>query len=225
MKIDEIDDLAVAKQVMRLLEEQNARLTDKLNELAEKLSKLLGTDSARQLEIEIVKLQEEKALLEKRVFGRSSERQSREREDKERTEHPGHGPRKQPELPFEERVHGFEGTVSCGLCGAHVETWSDQFEESEEITVVQRRFVILKHKRQKARCRCYAKVVTAPGPTKLIPGGRYDRIRSRRGGVQVPRSPTAATTGAHDGAGWLARRLADPVGSAQRVGGSSEADA
>jgi len=38
---------------------------------------------------------------------------------------------------------------------------------------VKRSFVIEKHLRKKYRCRCNANVVTAPGPDKLIPGGRY----------------------------------------------------
>ena len=49
----------------------------------------------------------------------------------------------------------------------------DQAEESEEITVVERRFLRVRHRRHKYRCRCNGCVVTAPGPAKLIPGGRY----------------------------------------------------
>jgi transposase len=46
-------------------------------------------------------------------------------------------------------------------------------EDAEEITVERRRFVVLKHKRHKYRCRCNGAVKTAPGPLRLIPGGRY----------------------------------------------------
>jgi len=49
----------------------------------------------------------------------------------------------------------------------------DQAEESEEITVVGVEYKILKHRRQKYRCRCNEQVMTAAGPAKLIPGGRY----------------------------------------------------
>ena len=48
-----------------------------------------------------------------------------------------------------------------------------QYESSEEVTVVELQFKVLAHHRQKYRCRCNANVVTAPGPDKLIPGGRY----------------------------------------------------
>ncbi len=44
----------------------------------------------------------------------------------------------------------------------------DQSEDSEEITVVGVEYKILKHRRQKYRCRCNEQVMTAPGPSKLI---------------------------------------------------------
>ena len=48
-----------------------------------------------------------------------------------------------------------------------------QTEDSEEITVVKRQFVLVVHKRQKYRCRCNALGADGAGPLKLIPGGRY----------------------------------------------------
>jgi len=48
-----------------------------------------------------------------------------------------------------------------------------QVEEYEEVTVVERSFQLVRHRRQKYRCRCNGNVVTAPGPARLIPGGRY----------------------------------------------------
>jgi transposase len=51
-----------------------------------------------------------------------------------------------------------------------------QQEACDEITVVERRFLVARHLRQKYRCRCNAAVVTAPGPRKLIPGGRYSPL-------------------------------------------------
>jgi transposase len=49
----------------------------------------------------------------------------------------------------------------------------EQAEESEEITVIEASYQIVTHRRQKYRCSCNAAVVTAPGPVKLTPGGRY----------------------------------------------------
>lgn len=39
--------------------------------------------------------------------------------------------------------------------------------------MIQRRFVLTTHKRQKYRCSCNAAILTAPGPLKLLEGGRY----------------------------------------------------
>ena len=49
----------------------------------------------------------------------------------------------------------------------------DQAEESEEISMVKRQFILVKRRRVKYRCKCNEKVVTAPQPPRLIPGGRY----------------------------------------------------
>jgi transposase len=50
---------------------------------------------------------------------------------------------------------------------------TDQFEEADEIDVVERSFRVVRHKRQKYRCRCGAGIETALGPDKLVAGGRY----------------------------------------------------
>jgi transposase len=123
-----------------------------------------------------MKLREQNALLQNRLFGRSSEKRdgSADKAASQKDEQPGHGPRPQPELPTVDEHHGLEGQPgTCKVCGDAVEEWPEQFEESEEITVIARRFVLVRHLRQKGRCRCYATIVTAPVPPKLIPGGRY----------------------------------------------------
>jgi len=51
--------------------------------------------------------------------------------------------------------------------------WNGQFEESEEIDVVTREFVVKKVRRKKACCQCRRTIVTAPAPPKLFPGARY----------------------------------------------------
>ncbi|HUK62171.1 MAG TPA: IS66 family transposase, partial [Dongiaceae bacterium] len=61
----------------------------------------------------------------------------------------------------------------CPQCGGRLEPWTDQYEEAEEIDVVERSFRLVRHRRQKYRCRCGECITTAPGPAKLVPGGRY----------------------------------------------------
>ena len=61
----------------------------------------------------------------------------------------------------------------CDVCGKQMEPMGEQSEDSDEITVLERKFVLVTHKRQKYRCRCNSAVKTAEGPLKLIVGGRY----------------------------------------------------
>ncbi len=86
----------------------------------------------------------------------------------------GHGPRKQPRLPVTEKLYELEGEqCTCKACGGQLEPMGEQFEEFEEITVFERRYVKTIHKRRKYRCRCNGCVETAPGPLRFLPGGRY----------------------------------------------------
>ena len=61
----------------------------------------------------------------------------------------------------------------CPQCGGTLAPWQNQYEEADEVDVIERTFRIVRHRRQKYRCRCGACVVTAPGPAKLVAGGRY----------------------------------------------------
>ena len=85
----------------------------------------------------------------------------------------GHGPKAQPALPRRELLFELPETArTCTVCDGQLEEMGVT-EDAEEITVLSRRYEIVLHRRKKYRCRCNANVVTAPGPAKLIPGGRY----------------------------------------------------
>jgi transposase len=52
---------------------------------------------------------------------------------------PGHGPRQQKALPIVEVVHELdEPDQACRSCGGHLEPMTGQFEEADEIDVVER---------------------------------------------------------------------------------------
>ena len=61
----------------------------------------------------------------------------------------------------------------CPKCGKTLQVCKEQCEEADEIDVIKRRFVVVKHKRQKYRCTCQGCIETAEGPPKLMKGGRY----------------------------------------------------
>jgi transposase len=61
----------------------------------------------------------------------------------------------------------------CKVCGGQLEPMAGQTEDTEEITVEERSYRLVVHRRQKYRCACNSNVAAAPGPPKLIAGGRY----------------------------------------------------
>jgi transposase len=168
-------DLEALRQVALLLASENSRLTDKLQRLIEENSRLKGLDPSRA-QAEIDALKELLAARERKIFGRSSEKRPSEadKEPETRESRKGHGPTDQPELTLVTQDHDLPvDDQQCHACGGALELMGEQFEESEEITVVERQFLRVQHRRRKYRCRCNGCVVTAPGPAKLIPGGRY----------------------------------------------------
>src|SRR5207244_7399157 len=86
----------------------------------------------------------------------------------------GHGPRAQAALALVEVVHEQpDEAPPCPQCGGTLAPWQNQYEEADEVDVIERTFRIVGHRRQKYRCGCGGCVVTAPGPAKLGAGGRY----------------------------------------------------
>lgn len=175
--LDRIQDLDQLRQVAHLLVQENDRLHRRLTALLQENARLRGVGAREQLALEIQQLQEQMAALQRRLFAASSEKRPAAPAADAPGERPaparGHGPRPQ-QLPLRQVDWKLpEAGRRCPSCEGELTEMRDQHEESEEITVVQRRFEIVTHRRQKYRCRCEATVVTAPGPPKLIPGGRY----------------------------------------------------
>ena len=176
IRIEQEQDIEVLRQVALKLQREVDHLIDRIKELSREVSRLRGAEAAKaQTELDLLK--ELLARRERALFGDSSEKRRAE-PSQEESEAPaarrGHGPRPQLELPIIEKIHELPETDrSCPVCGGTLSEMSGQCEEAEEVTVVERRFVVVKHKRMKYRCRCNASVVTAPGPPKLQPGSRY----------------------------------------------------
>lgn len=87
---------------------------------------------------------------------------------------PGHGPRPQPDLPRrEELIMLPEGQEVCPACQQERTRMGDATEDAEEITVVEREYVLVVKRRAKFICGCQNTITTAPAPKRIIPGGRY----------------------------------------------------
>jgi transposase len=174
-KLENIQDRETLQQAALLLEKTVIRQSKEIARLRAENARLRGQDVDPQMEIEL--LREQLAAMQHKVFGSSSEKRPHTEDnssgEKEKPRR-GHGPRSQPDLPIEVVPHTLaEEDRTCSICGQVMVEMGDQAEESEEITVVGVEYKILKHRRQKYRCRCNEQVLTAPGPVKLIEGGRY----------------------------------------------------
>ena len=175
LHIEHVQDIEVLRQIALLQEREIEKLHDRLTTLSVQLARLTGKD-ATQAQIEIDILKDLLAQRERALFGDSSERRPLEGDRPAPSKKPrkGHGPTEQVALPIVEEIYDLPaGERTCPECGGSLSEMKGQFEESEEITVVQREFKLVKQLRKKYRCTCNACVVTAPGPLKLQPGGRY----------------------------------------------------
>lgn len=175
IRIETEPNIEVLRQVARLLWRENEALHERLRKLTAEKLRLQGAD-AQALQLEIDQLQELLARREREIFGASSEKRPRLASEAkaEPADRSGHGPKEQAQLPIVEVHHELPETERCcAHCGGALKEMGQQVEESEEITVVERSFQLVRHRRQKYRCRCNGNVVTAPGPSRLIPGGRY----------------------------------------------------
>lgn len=174
-RLEQINDVKTLQQVASHLEKTTIRQSKKIARLRAENARLKGEHADPQMELKLLK--EQLAAMQREVFGESSERRPREEkptDDESKAPRHGHGPKSQPNLPVEAVTHTLEeGDRTCQICGETATEMGDQAEESEEITVVEVEYKVLKHRRQKYRCRCNEQVMTAPGPAKHIPGGRY----------------------------------------------------
>jgi transposase len=168
-------DVERLRQAALLLEAENRRLTSRVLELTRQLLTARG-EAAEVLQLRLAELERQLAQARDALYGPSSEKRPHPAGDAPPTEEKpqrGHGPRQQA-LPVEEVVHLLdEADRQCPECGGALSAMAGQYEEAEEVDVVERRFVLKRHRRQKYRCGCGGCVDTALGPPKLVPGGRY----------------------------------------------------
>jgi len=170
LRLDEIRDPELLRQVAVLLERENEKLHTKVQTLAVELARLRG-DVALSAQHELEFLKELLAQRERALFSASSERRPHAEATEPRTPPAsprGHGPTAQPKLPIVEVVHELDAAdQTCPQCGGTLREMRGQTEDSEEITVVERRFVLVQHHRKKYRCACNGCIDTAPGPRRL----------------------------------------------------------
>lgn len=174
MTLEDIDNIELLRKAALLLQEDNKKLVRLLAKLKKELHALKGGDP-EQLKLQIADLERQLATRNRMLFGDKSEKRPRSgKSEQEKPAQKGHGRRSQPLLPEVEQVHVLdEADKVCSNCGGQLKVWEGQYEESEEVDIVELKYVLKKHRRQKYRCNCGACIETAPGPTKLFAGARY----------------------------------------------------
>lgn len=177
-RIESEKDIELLRQAAVLLERENQRLTAKVVELTRELLVAQGKDK-EHLQQRLALLEQQLAAQTKKIFGDSSEKRADGQNgsadgEKKKKPQKGHGPTEQPKLIEVEVPHDLdEADKVCPSCGGGLEPWVGKFQETEEIDLVERHFVLKKHKQQKYRCGCGACVETAPAPERLFPAARY----------------------------------------------------
>ena len=77
LRIEDIKDVDIAKQVAQLALAENDRLHKRLEAIVKEMAVLKGESGAEQLEIELLHLKEQMSALQHRMFAASSEKRSR----------------------------------------------------------------------------------------------------------------------------------------------------
>jgi len=121
---------------------------------------------------------EQYIVLRNKIFGKSSERsphetsggQKPEREKKKRVLLPSE---RYPDALLVEQDIDFKEPPVCDCCGDRM--WkSGMTEDSEHLTVIPKKYVVVRQKRHKYECRkCHGDIQTAPLPPRIKEGSSY----------------------------------------------------
>jgi transposase len=111
-------------------------------------------------------------------YGASSERYKKPKADKKDEPKAPPKPRvkkpseRYPGLPINERCIIENPAPSCPCCAKEMLP-SGMTEDSEQLTVIPKKYEILRLMRMKYRCSCQGAVLTVPSPPRIIPGSTY----------------------------------------------------
>ena len=175
--LDLLRETASLKGRNLLLEAENKILLRRITQLVGELATATDKDRQLTLGLEIKKLNELLAERNREIFGpsKSERRESPEPkpEPAAKPKRPGHGPNKQLKLPVQEIIHT-RADPAAECCHQVQPVMAGQTEDTEQITIIERKVILCVHRRQKYRCTVCGRIDVAPGaPEPLVPGGRY----------------------------------------------------
>lgn len=158
------------EELIQRLNIAEAELVRVLRELYE-LRKLSITDSQLRL-----LMQEQLQSLRAAQYGASSERYKKppkkdgpKAPSKPRVKKPSE---RYPHLPIREQLIAQNPAPNCPCCGKGMKD-SGMTEDSEQLTVIPKKYEITLQKRVKYRCSCQGAVITAAAPPRILPGSSY----------------------------------------------------
>lgn len=128
-------------------------------------------------QLELV-LQEQLGELREKIFGRSTERYKKpvkgddNNSKKPPKPHIKKPSERYPNLPVREEFITMDPPPKCPCC-SEVMTKSGMTEDSEQLTVIPKKYEIVIQKKDKFICQCQEAIVTAPTPPRIIPGSSY----------------------------------------------------
>lgn len=162
-----------------VLKEQQNHLIDEVLELRRIVNQL--TKEKDQADTINQKLSEELQIIRERVFNSKQERKANTPKYKKRKNGklPHNQSKNKPvdeqEIELDEQIIPYTlNDNNCPKCGGDkFLEMNNCFEESSEIEVIERKYIVKRHKRQKYSCKCCNQIITAPGGVKLTPGGEY----------------------------------------------------
>jgi transposase len=120
-------------------------------------------------------MQEHLGELQNVLCGASSERYKKpEKKKKEEPPKPQikRPSERYPNVPVRDEVISLEPAPNCNVCGFVMKD-SGMTEDSEQLTVIPKKYEITRLKRVKYRCSCQACLLTAPLPPRIIEGSSY----------------------------------------------------
>ncbi len=77
-----------------------------------------------------------------------------------------------PNVPVREQIIAMDPAPNCTSCDKQMSD-SGMTENSEQLTVIPKKFEIVVQKRVKYRCQCHGCIQTAPAPTRIVEGSSY----------------------------------------------------
>jgi transposase len=168
-------DPETLREMARLLVRENDRLHERLAALITENARLKGQSEPEQLALELGQLREQVNRLQAQLYGASSEKRAKEFvEAKAPAPQRGHGPTPQTSLRVETEIITLPPEErACPNCDGTLQPIKGLSEDSEQVSVIERQFVLKRFMRQKYRCKCQIGVTTAEAPPKPIVGGRY----------------------------------------------------